>query len=227
MERKRSRIALALMGKSPRPGWVKTRLSPPLTPEEAAEVYRAMLLDKFDQAASLDCAEIWMAYAAPEDESFFRANSPPGAHLLLQRGADLGERMHNVVSDVLKSGAAGALLTGTDLPTVDNMLLRAAVEHLAGGAVDLVIGPSVDGGYYLIGLCDAEAAIFSDIEWSTDRVFAQTLARARAVGMRVVILEERYDVDDVAGLDRLSLNLNENPMLAPRTAAFLRRRRLR
>ena len=118
----------------------------------------------------------------------------PGSPTLLDPGgADLGERMHRALADACRGGC-GALLIGTDCPFLQASDLHEAVRALGGGS-DAVIGPALDGGYYLIGVRSSDARIFSDIEWGSDGVFAATLEKFRSLGWHWHELATRRDVD--------------------------------
>jgi rSAM/selenodomain-associated transferase 1 len=200
-----SRVALAIMAKAPRPGDVKTRLCPPLAPAGAAALARAFLLDRIAQGRELD-ARLAIAYAPGDARPEFEALAPD-CELIPQRGPDLGARMGGAVEDVLAAGAAGAVLVGTDSPTAPGDALAEAVRLLASGDAELVLGPAEDGGYYLIGLRAPQPALFRDMAWSTAGVFAETVRRARALGLRTAALPAWFDVDTGADLERLEREL--------------------
>jgi rSAM/selenodomain-associated transferase 1 len=215
-----SPIALAIMAKAPRPAEVKTRLCPPLEPAEAAALSRAFLLDRIEQVRGLD-ARLAIAYAPADARPVFEELAPDFA-LVPQRGCDLGARMAAAIEDLERAGAAGAILVGTDSPTVPRELLGAAVRRLAAGDVDLVLGPSEDGGYYLIGLGAPRPELFADIAWSTGAVLPETRRRARALGLRTASLPPWFDVDTGADLERLERELATSPGPEPRhTRRFL------
>ena len=174
------RGVLAVMAKAPRAGLVKTRLCPPLSPDEAAELAGAFLLDAVDQVRSVAAVRPAMAYAPLDARAFFHALAPDFA-LVAQRGEDLGARLSHAFEDLLADGAPGAIVIGSDVPTLPSAVLEAALERLAGA--DLVLGPSEDGGYYLIGLREPRAALFADMAWSTEVVFEETMRRASALGL--------------------------------------------
>src|SRR5262245_16776458 len=153
------RVAVAIMAKAPRPGEVKTRLCPPLTPGEATELYRCFLLDKIAQVRGLERAVPVVAFA-PDDARAEFAGLAPGFALLAQRGAGLGERLTAAVADLLERGHAGVLMLDTDTPTLPRACLEEAVRCLATGAADVVLGPTEDGGYYLIGLRSPAPGLF-------------------------------------------------------------------
>ena len=198
--------ALAIMTKAPRAGCVKTRLSPPLTPDEAAGLHACFLKDTAEcvAAAALRgrCAGV-AAYTPEGSEPLFEGLLPPGFRMVPQRGDGFGARLHHAAADVLRAGYAAVCLIDSDSPTLPPASLEAAAAALAAPGERVVLGPADDGGYYLIGITAARERLFAEIAWSTDRVLAQTIARARELDLEVVLLPPWYDVDDGASLRRL------------------------
>ena len=145
-----------------------------------------------------------LAYAPAGARAFFHALAPDFA-LVAQRGDDLGARLAHAFEDLLADGAPWAIVIGSDVPTLPSAVLAAAVERVAGA--DLVLGPSEDGGYYLIGLREPRAALFADMAWSTEVVFEETMRRARALGLAIGLLPAWFDVDTAADLERLEASL--------------------
>ena len=216
------RGVLAVMAKAPRPGLVKTRLCPPLSPDEAAELAGAFLLDAVDQVRSVAAARPAMAYAPLDARAYFHALAPDFA-LVAQRGDDLGARLSHAFEDFLTDGAPGAIVIGSDVPTLPSAVLEAALERLA--SADLVLGPSEDGGYYLIGVREPRAALFTDMVWSTEDVFEETMRRAGALGLDVGLLPAWFDVDTAADLERLEAALAAPGSGARHTRRFFAQRR--
>jgi rSAM/selenodomain-associated transferase 1 len=202
------------MAKAPRPGQVKTRLCPPLGPRDAAALSRAFLLDRIEQVRGLG-ARLAIAYAPADAQPVFRALAP-GFELIPQRGPDLGARMSAAIEDLVAAGAAGAILVGTDSPTLPTEYLAEAAGRLAASDADLVLGPSEDGGYYLIGLRAPRPELFREIAWSTPAVLPETIHRARALGLRTASLPAWFDVDTGDDLDRLERELAARPGPEPR-----------
>src|SRR5262249_11542972 len=131
------------------------------------------------------------------------AGLAPEMRRLAQRGDDLGARMANLVTDLLAAGHAAALVTGSDLPTLPARRFTEAAPVLTGGPADVGVGPTEDGGYYLIGLARPAPALFADMRWSAPDVLAVTCERAQRLGLRVHRLPPWYDVDTAADLVRL------------------------
>jgi len=217
-------VGLAIMAKAPRAGAVKTRLCPPLRPPEAAELARCFLLDAVDRAAGVVGVRPVLAYAPVEARSEFESLAP-GFALLPQQGEDLGARQSQIVSEVLALGHQATLVIGTDAPTLPRECLDEAVSLVMAPDVDLVLGPTDDGGYYLIGLRAPCPALFEGMPWSTSAVLSRTLDRAQRLGLRVACLPAWFDVDTKADLERLAAELAVTPGLVPRhTREFLARR---
>lgn len=196
---------LALFARAPLPGKVKTRLCPPLSPERAAALYRAMLLDILDQHAGLGDVERVVWYTPSESFGWFRANVPAGYRLLPQRGATLGDRMANLFSVHHREGYRRILLRGTDSPTLPPERIPAALEALE--RVGLVVCPDLDGGYNLIGLRGPCDPLFA-MDFGHAEVCAQTLERARRTGLSFELLPAHSDVDRPEDLGPLSGSLN-------------------
>jgi uncharacterized protein len=214
-------IALAIMAKRPQAGEVKTRLCPPLTPEKAAQVAHAFLLDKLEQARRIPGVARFVAFFPSEAEAFFRTQAGEAFFLLPQRGADLGERLTDVSDRLLGAGFSAVMIIGTDSPTLPDAALQEAQEALARDQADVVLGPVDDGGYYLIGLRRPSPSLFHGIEWSTDTVLLQTLARAKAAGLRTHLLPRWFDVDTEPALRRLGRDLADDRIPASRTRTCL------
>ncbi len=209
------RIALVVMAKAPALGHVKTRLVPRIGAEGALALYRAFLADKLAQIALVPGVARAVAFAPSEAEVAIREIAGPDVRLIAQRGADLGERLRNVVNQLVDEGAAGVLVVDADTPTLPIHALVEASHALERGAV--VFGPAWDGGYFLIGLSEPCDALFEGIDWSTRRVLSQSAAAARASGKVVRFLASWADVDEPADLDRLA---REIAILPPCTPGF-------
>ncbi len=216
-------VAVAVMAKEPAPGRVKTRLCPPLSLQEAADLSRAFLLDKIAQLDRLEGASPYLAYTPPEAEGYFRRLAGPRIHLLTQADGILGTRLDCLARDLLCRGHAGVVIIGTDSPNLPDAHLAAAVRCLRTAAVDVVLGPSEDGGYYLVGLRRPAPRLFEEIAWGTIGVLEQTLAQASGAGLSVRLLDPWFDVDTSADLVRLQAELASAPHRCPWTAAFLAR----
>ena len=192
--------AIAIFAKAPMPGRVKTRLVPPLSPEEAAAVARACLETTLRRFAPAHEAPIMLFLDGEPDRAVRELVGSLGIGIAPQVGADLGARLEAAFGLLREGGATKTVAIGSDSPTVDPAWIVRAITSL--DTHDVVIGPTEDGGYYLIGLRAPVPELFRDIPWSTDGVARATLARASALGLTVDSLPTWYDVDDIAALRR-------------------------
>ncbi|MFQ6058363.1 MAG: TIGR04282 family arsenosugar biosynthesis glycosyltransferase [Anaerolineae bacterium] len=212
---------LIIMAKAPVPGAVKTRLCPPYTFEEAAELCRCFLLDTFDLVSRLRRVPVAVAYSPPGAEGIFRSMASPAFHLLPQRGNDLGERLNGAFEQLFALGYEAVVAMGADSPTLPLDYIEQSFASLASKENDLVLGPSADGGYYLIGMKAFHPELFQGVAMGTERVLSQTLERARRTNLRVSLLPPWYDVDTQDDLERLRAELRAAPQVAMHTRAFL------
>ena len=237
------------MTKAPQAGRVKTRLVPPLTPEEAAELNKCFLRDTVAAISSVcsrrpvgDACKMQCEHASASHSEAATAAcgiavyTPVGAEwaykdilpaafsLLPQRGDGFGERLYFAVEDLFKCGFASICLIDSDSPTVPAENFAEAVELLSTTEDRVVLGPSDDGGYYLIGVKKPHPHLFEQIDWSTERVLNQTIQRATEIGNEVKLLPPGYDVDNAASLRRLCNELladTTSSDIAPHTREFL------
>ncbi len=228
------RCAVAIMAKASVAGTVKTRLVPPLTHEEAAELNTCCLSDtaaNILEAAVQIPIEGFAAYHPLGSEQFFEDLLPDGFALLPPKEATIGRSLFHAAQDLLAAGYGSICLVNADSPSLPTELLVETVRRLREPGDRVVLGPAADGGYYLIGLKKFHRRLFQDIDWSTERVFRQTIARAGEIGLDVALLREWYDVDDeeslaVLGRELLpgaSATLRHRSYPAPNTTAFLER----
>jgi rSAM/selenodomain-associated transferase 1 len=208
---------------------VKTRLTPPLTPEEAAGINTCFLRDTaaaISGAASEGLARGIAIYTPAGAEDAYAEILPSDFALIVQRGDAFGERLTAAVEDLLGVGFASVCLIDSDSPTVPQSAYADAARHLSRPGDRMVFGPSDDGGYYLIGLKAPHEVVFRNIDWSTERVAEQTLTRANEIGLEVELLPTWYDVDERATLRRLCDELlgsarGSGGFPAPATKQFL------
>jgi len=218
--------ALILFARDPVPGRVKTRLVPLLGAEGAAELYRCFLLDSLEAAACLP-ADVFVAvsrHAALEPVRSLAAPVCPKADFLVQVGDDLGQRMRHAFEAVLARPYGRAVAMATDVPSLPPLRVNEALDCAAHR--DLVLGPSLDGGYYLIGLRKIIPTCFADMPWGGPAVLVETLRRAQQAGATVSLLEPWYDVDAPEDLRVLrshltALHLAGDTIFCPRTWEFL------
>jgi uncharacterized protein len=202
----RNRCALTVMAKAPIAGQVKTRLSPPLTAEQAAGLHACFLRDTVGSLADASAATgaRWViSYTPAGEEAAFRGILPPGALLLPQRGNEFGDRLLRTSEDLFACGFSSVCLIDSDSPTVPTSAFVRAAEALAAPGDRVVLGPSDDGGYYLLGVNQQHKFLFENISWSTAEVAQQTRERARQLGLPVVSLPTWFDVDEEPSLERL------------------------
>lgn len=207
----RGLCALTVMAKAPRAGMVKTRLSPPLTPLQAVAISICFLQDTTkslaEVAAATGQAAGLVSYTPIGEESLFEDHLPEEFHLIPQRGDGFGERLLHTAQDVLTMGFSSVCLIDSDSPTVPGAAYTQAIAELQRPGDRVVLGPSHDGGYFLIGLKVAHSEPFTNISWSTHVVAEETRARCRTASIELVELPLWYDVDDAASLDILAAEL--------------------
>jgi hypothetical protein len=179
-------------------------MCPPLTPEQAAALYSAMLDDVLATtaaAAASACAAAWLAVDPPDALAELARRGPPGFHALAQRGPDLGARMEDAVANAAAAGFTRILLRGSDNPALPAAAIVDGLAALEGA--DLAVGPDRDGGYGWIALRGPAPGLF-DHPMSTASVLDETLARAAARGLRTRTLAAHFDLDTAADLAELA-----------------------
>ena len=214
--------AIVVMGKAPVPGTVKTRLVPPLDTEQAAQLYGAFLQDTLLTARAVPNAAVYLSHPPADDPSTLRKLVPVGVCCIEDMKTDLGDSMDHAFRHCFERDAASVVLIGSDLPTLPADHIELAFDHLEQAVSDVVLGPAVDGGYYLIGLRAAQRILFTNMVWSTSRVLEQTLVRARRAGLRTVLLKPWRDVDLPSDLEALRRELaHDSTLAAPTTRQVL------
>jgi rSAM/selenodomain-associated transferase 1 len=193
---------IIVFAKTPRPGRVKTRLCPPLSPEQAAELARAFLLDVLSLCEGLPGYERSLAYSPRGTRGEMAVLAGSGWRLMLQRGRGLGDRLANAFEQTFREAAARVLIVGTDMPHLPVATLREADAALQ--SADMVLGPSEDGGFYLIGLRRWARGLLDEVRWSTEHALADTVARGEDLGLSYELLRRGYDIDEFADLLRLA-----------------------
>ena len=205
-----SACAMAVMGKASAPGRTKTRLIPPLSAEDAAHLNTAFLKDiigNLRRARQLAEIAPYVAFGPTGTAPFFRECLPTNLPLIECWLPNFGDCLELAITTLLRRGHAAACVLNADSPSLPTRLLVQAAHALAQPVNEIVIGPSTDGGYYLLGMKRTHHRLFEDIDWSTSRVFEQTCERASELGLRVTVLDPWYDVDDAEGLHRLRADL--------------------
>ena len=194
-----------MFAKAPVPGEVKTRLVPPLTNDQAAELYRRLVNHTLATAtnAKLCPVELW---CTPTSHHVFfeHCHTRYGVTLHSQQGDDLGIRMLHAFADALQRSKF-TILIGTDCPELTHKDLASALGYLQQG-FDAVLNPALDGGYVLIGLRQTAAELFTGIDWGTGAVLEETRTRLRRLGWKWLELKEKRDLDRPEDLERIGLD---------------------
>ncbi len=213
--------ALLVMAKRPFPGQTKTRLVPPLSFEEAAQLYECFLQDVLNLVRTVPNATPFIAFAPQEEEAYFEQLAPD-FNLVPQIGNTLSERLEYVMSTCSAAGFEQVVAMNSDSPTLPATYLQEAFAHLDDSDTDVVLGPCEDGGYYLIGWKRPFAPLICQVEMSTPRVLEDTLAIAKANNLRVALLPTWYDTDTIVELNRLQEELRQHPYLAKQSRLFFK-----
>jgi len=213
--------ALIIFAKQPAPGEVKTRLSPPLTAEAAAELYACMLQDTLTMAQSLAGITPFIFFRESSDAAGYFAAVAPGINAEPQQGRDLGERMRRAFAALFARGFREIAIIGSDSPDLPAEYIFEAFTQLEFEHTDVVFGPAADGGYYLLALKRVWDELFIDIPWSSAAVLAASTEKAKDAHLGVALLPPWYDLDTPADLERPELL--DGSSAAARTGEFLRR----
>jgi len=188
---------LLIFIKNPEPGKVKTRLAATVGPEKAYQIYLKLLSLTIDTAMEVDAdRQVWYSSYIDSEDSI----SEPDFKKRKQVGKNLGARMLHAFKSGFKEGYDNIVIIGSDCPDVNPVLLEQAFNELS--EYDLVIGPSADGGYYLLGMNKLQPELFRDIDWSTERVLKQTLEKAKSISLSVASLPELNDIDTIEDLEK-------------------------
>jgi rSAM/selenodomain-associated transferase 1 len=212
--------ALLVVAKQPYPGHTKTRLCPPLTHAQAADLYDCFLRDTLDIMRQIPDVECLIGYLPEGAQDYFRQLAPDMS-LIQQCGSSLGERLDYLSTEVLSNGWQQAVLMDSDSPTLPVDFVIQAFKQLTGA--DVVLGPTRDGGYYLIGMKLPQPQLLRKVQMSTPHVLTDTLRLAEATGLTVSLLPAWYDVDNITDLYHLIQEINELDTLkrAPATRLWL------
>jgi rSAM/selenodomain-associated transferase 1 len=195
--------ALGIMCKAPQPGTTKTRLAAVVGSEQAASLAACFLRDVATVVEAVPeniGRRCYGVYAPKTAEEVLKTILPASFGLLLQEDADFGVVLSSAIRHFLEAGHGCVVLINADSPTLPAQLLTETITTLRKPGDRVVLGPTIDGGYYLIGLKAPHPSLFDDIPWSTSDVYRLTVARARAIGLPVTALPVWYDVDDAETL---------------------------
>ena len=213
-----------VMVKAPRAGAVKTRLVPPLTGAQAATLATCFAADTLACVRRV-VSEVIMAYAPADGRAPLEALLPHGDLVWLeQQGEDLGERLETAAGHAFAHGYGPVIVAGADSPTLPASFVERAVASLGAGDSDVVLGPTDDGGYYLVGLRRPSSGLFQNVAWSTPHAYRQTFDNAARLNLRTLELPRWYDVDTFKDLLRLRDEIfmdEESRQRAPSTNGWL------
>lgn len=197
---KPDRCCVAVIAKFPEAGRVKTRLAATVGAERAAELCEAFLRDTLDNLRANSSAQRCLFFDPPEAEPWFEQLDPEALRIP-QPALAFGERLVTGFEALFARGFERVLFIGCDAPHVSGHAAELALEALEHQ--DLVLGPTEDGGYYMVGLRAPQPELFNDIAWSTESVLSDTLEQAERLSLRHQLLEKSFDIDEEADLERL------------------------
>lgn len=216
--------ALAVMAKAPLPGQVKARLQPFLTAEEAAALSRSLLVDQLNHLQELAATDLYLAFAPDDARCLMEKLAPSCFHLFPQLGDDLGSRMAAVFERLFQIGYKCITLIGGDLPPVPLGFFNQAYAFLESSEMRVVLGPSRDGGYYLVGSNQPTPQIFAGMSWSHSEVLKETQNRLASLRVDCCLLPPWFDIDTVDDLRYLeSISDHALKEAMPNTLPLLRR----
>jgi uncharacterized protein len=215
------KAVILLFVKAPVKGQVKSRLAAEVGEETALDLYRCFVLDIVNTLDN-SCHPFRMFFYPHDGDSALATLLGRRHHFLPQEGNDLGKRMENAFRRIFSEGFDRAVLIGSDIPDLTPAVFHEALDSLENN--DVVIGPAADGGYYLIGFHKRSLLprIFDEREWSTDRVFRETLEILRGASLRIHLAPEWRDVDTREDLSALAARSRGTLFDKSRTMAYLR-----
>jgi uncharacterized protein len=216
--------ALAVMAKAPAAGQVKTRLLPALTAQAAADLSSSLLVDQLNQLQGFNATDFYLVFTPNEARLLMTELAPPCFLLLPQGEGDLGDRMAAVFTQLSQMGHKNIVLVGGDLPPVPLRYFAEAYAFLESSKKRVVLGPSRDGGYYLVGCNQPTPQIFQGMGWSHSQVLAQTLDKLAGLQIDYHLLPPWFDIDtpdDLRYLESILDAVLEEKM--PNTLPLLRR----
>ena len=221
--------ALVVMAKAPLAGQVKTRLIPALSPEQAARLAGALLVDQLNHVRQIEYADLYLAFAPDEARVLMKELAPPLFRLFPQEGADLGARMQAIFEKLFHAGYRNIILMGSDLAAVPLGFFDRSCRFLDSSQHRVVLGPTRDGGYYLVGCNQPTPELFREMIWSHGAVLTQTLAKLARSKIAHHLLPSWFDVDTAADLRvlRTALDCASLADTMPETLEFLRRPEIR
>lgn len=217
--------AIIIMAKTPRAGFVKTRLGPILSERECAEIAACFLKDAVIKSF-LVTENVFVAFSPADSRTEIEKLVPNKTNLLVQEGEDLGERMKSAFLMAEKQNFSPIVMIGTDSPTLPVEFLKKALEAFFNAQTKIVLGKSEDGGFYLIGLRNWTEGLFENVEWSSEETFKKTFENARKLfNENPFQIPAWFDVDTPQDFERLIENYsldNSFGISAPNTAEWLK-----
>jgi len=211
---------ILLFIKAPLKGQIKSRLAAAIGNDAALELYQRFVLDTIDTVRALP-VPVRICFHPPEAGTAIRAWLGNEQDCVPQQGNDLGERMERAFEQVFQEGYERAVLVGSDIPELSTPIFDEAFTSL--NVDDAVLGPTADGGYYLIGFKATTflPSVFHDIAWSTSTVCDETLGTFKRSGQRVHLLPKLHDVDTKDDLSIFFKKYRSDPDRSSRTLAYL------
>lgn len=196
------RPVIIVMVKAPLAGLAKTRLTPPLSDDDAASLALCFVQDVINSALEI-VPSLIVAFTPHKGRAILEASLPDDLLWLTQEGQDLGERLNAAIVYAGNSGFSPIVVLGADSPTLPPSFIQTACDALGAGETDVVLGPTTDGGYYLVGLRQPIRGLFNNVLWSTPVTFEQTALNIEGLGLRLLQLPTWYDLDTFPDLMRL------------------------
>lgn len=219
---------IIVMVKAPFPGVAKTRLTPPLDQSEAASLALCFVQDVVQSALGIT-GNVIVAFAPLEGRTLLEASLPDNLHWVEQQGDNLGQRLVAAIAYAHNLGFGPIIVLGADSPTLPAAFIHQAFQMLTVGPVDIALGPTTDGGYYLVGFREPEPKVFHNISWSSALTFEHTVRNIKQLGLQLATLDPWYDVDTFADLRSLNNELRSDDRArrrAPATYSWLLTHRL-
>ncbi len=194
-----NRNALIIFAKCPIPGEVNTRLQPEVSPEDSARLQDAFILDTIHKVKDIEKVDVFIGCSPSNSIDFFKdLREKTGIELFLQRGKTLGMKIHNAFSEMFLKGYQKIIIIGADSPAFPPAFITEAVHLLEGN--DIVFGPTIDGGYYLVGMRNKVRSVFPDDDMGTDNVLGEALKKGSRLGLKISTLSPWYDLDRYSDL---------------------------
>lgn len=201
---KKNDNAVILFARDPVLGKVKTRLSPYLEDETILKLYTCFLQDSLNKIMQVENADRFVGVYPSNESGFFKGTLGSDIHLFVQEGESLGDKMRQAIQDRFAEGYKRAVIIGSDSPSLPVPYIQQAL----GSDKDLVLGPSADGGYYLIGMREQVVEVFDGVAWGTEKVLQETLEHIQSAGVELDLLPVWYDVDSPDDLKFFETHLN-------------------